>query len=100
MALQINCPFPNCDFIIPPGRPPDCCSTLLKIHLTYHESALNHTKAKKIKRPTMVGNCTAEDWTYFRARWQLYKNATKLSGEDINIQLLECLDESLRKKLE
>ena len=99
MALQISCPFPNCDFIIQAGTPPDCCSTLLKIHLTYHESTISHNKAEKIKRPAIASNATAEDWRYFTARWQLYKNATKLTGEDINIQLLECLDEHLRKNL-
>ena len=56
-------------------------------------------KAEKVKRPVISASGTSEEWTYFTQRWTEYKQATRLSGQDIIFQLLECCDEALRKDL-
>ena len=48
---------------------------------------------------TISAGGTSEEWTYFTSRWTDYKTATKVSGQDVVIQLLECCEESLRKDL-
>ena len=42
---------------------------------------------------------TMEDWKYFKSRWSEFVKATKLSGTDKIIQLLECCDDQLWKDL-
>ena len=56
-------------------------------------------KAEKVKRPCISYAGTTEDWQYFRSRWSDYVRATRLSGTDKVIQLLECCDEQLQKDL-
>ena len=59
----------------------------------------NNVKAEKVRRPSITSQGTTEDWTYFKSRWEEYKAATKLAGEDLVYQLLETCEESLRKDL-
>ena len=53
----------------------------------------------KVKRPTISLAGTSEDWKYFLCRWEDYATATKITGRDKVVQLLECCDEQLRKDL-
>ena len=52
-----------------------------------------------MKRPTISSAGTSEDWSYFQSRWGDYVKATKVTGTDKVVQLLECCDEQLRKDL-
>ena len=56
-------------------------------------------QAHRVRRPTVVGGGSSEDWNYFETRWDEYSAATKLSGSDKVLQLLECCDEQLRRDL-
>ena len=56
-------------------------------------------KVEKVRRPTVSAAGSNEDWSYFLSRWADYKAATKVTGKDCVIQLLECCDEELRKDL-
>ena len=56
-------------------------------------------KADKVRRPTVTVAGSSEKWSYFVTRWQDYKDASKITGKDVAIQLLECCDETLRKDL-
>ena len=42
---------------------------------------------------------SSEEWSYFLTRWNDYVEATKVTGRDRVMQLLECCDEQLRKDL-
>ena len=42
---------------------------------------------------------TSADWSYFQSHWKDYVDATKVTGQDKVIQLLEFCDEPLRKDL-
>ena len=77
-------------------------AALLTTHATVHASShpvVPTAKAEKVKRPCISSAGTTEDWQYFRSRWGDYVKATKLSGTDKVIQLLECCDDQLRKDL-
>ncbi|XP_021348783.1 uncharacterized protein LOC110447423 [Mizuhopecten yessoensis] len=54
---------------------------------------------EKVNRPTLSAAGSSEGWAYFRYRWSDYVSATKITGRDKVIQLLECCDEPLRKDL-
>ena len=46
----------------------------------------------------MVAELSDEDWAYFLSRWEEYKLATALTGDDVVIQLMECCCEQLRRE--
>jgi hypothetical protein len=56
-------------------------------------------KTDKVRRPTIAGGGTTEDWQYFDTRWKEYTAATKIVGTDKVLQLLECCGEELRRDL-
>ena len=77
-------------------------AALITTHATIHalpHSAAPVTKAKKVKCPCISSAGTMEDRQYFISRWSGYVKATKLSGTDRVIQLLECCDDQLRRDL-
>ena len=77
-------------------------AALITTHATAHglpHSATPVAKAEKVKRPCISSAGTTEDWQYFTSRWSDYVEATKLSGTDKVIQLLECCDDQLRRDL-
>lgn len=102
---QIPCTAPGCEVTFLDTLPPEALGPLIALHArTAHPPAATQattpcTKAEKVRRPTISASGTSEDWLYFCQRWTEYKTATKLTGADIIIQLLECLDESLRKDI-
>ena len=104
---EIKCPAPGCETSWPSSTPSEVLLKLLEIHeRTAHppQSPLlaptaTGAKAEKVRRPVISTSKTSEEWTYFTTRWSEYKQATRLTGQDIIFQLLECCDETLRKDL-
>ena len=102
--VVVQCPFPGCNFATIDTET-DLACTLLKIHAsgahTQQEGlAVRETaRVEKVKRPTITTGGSSEDWSYFTVRWQDYVTATKITGPELVIQLLECCDEELRKDL-
>ena len=72
---------------------------LLKAHNTTHTTIQPAANVEKVKRPTIAAAGTSEEWNYFQVRWNDYVTATKITGKDKIVQLLECCDEPLRKDL-
>ena len=82
------------------------CLRLLEIHISAKHAPVknppvsaSHANAKpeKAKRPEMAAEVSDEDWAYFLSRWDEYKRATALTGDDVVIQLMECCSEELRR---
>ena len=97
----IQCPIEGCEYQTP-DVDPVVAAALITTHATVHTTPhpnVPAAKAEKVKRPCISSAGTTEDWQYFRSRWSDYVKATKLSGTDKVIQLLECCDEQLRKDL-
>jgi len=95
----VQCPIEGCSYTTA-----DLDSAIVAALLTTH--ALSHSSTpvaavppEKVKRPSISAAGSSEDWSYFQSRWNEYTRATKLSGTDKVIQLLECCDEALRKDL-
>ena len=98
---KLNCEYAACSWVSPEGE----LYTVVKL-MEMHFAA-NHkvekvakspsVKAEKAKRPEIAAEMTDEDWAYFLNRWSAYKKATSLQGEEINLQLMECCCEQLRK---
>ena len=100
----IPCTAPNCTTTFQEGLDAQVLLALIQMHdRTAHQAAAatdqQPTKAEKVRRPSITSAGTSEEFTYFQQRWQGYKLATKLQGRDIIFQLLECLEEPLRKDL-
>ncbi|XP_066924333.1 uncharacterized protein [Clytia hemisphaerica] len=100
---SVNCPVPGCNYATP-----DTEAVIVAALITAHANSTHNgpaqagqgtTKVEKVKRPTIVSSSTSEDWTYFLTRWNEYKQATRVAGREIIIQLLECCEEQLRKDL-
>ena len=75
------------------------CLGFYKIHVAaiHTDSSTATSKAEKAKRPELAPDVSEEDWSYFKARWTHYKQATGLKGVDVITQLLECCTEQLRR---
>ena len=93
----LKCEYDNCQWISAKG----CLSDIIKLYEFHmkvkHSSVQNVSKPEKAKRPELLADTSDEDWVYFKARWEEYKKATGLSGDDLIIQLMECCSESLRR---
>ena len=72
---------------------------LLSTHAISHQPGATAPSAKveRVKRPVISSAGTSEDWNYFLSRWSDYVEATKVTGKDEVLQLLECCDEELRR---
>ena len=89
----VQCPIENCEYQTP-DVDPVVAAPLIAAH-----SVVPVAKYEKVKRPCISSSGTMEDWQYFRSRWSDYVRATKLSGTDRVIQLLECCDNQLWRDL-
>ena len=97
----INCPIDGCDYATP-DVDGVVAAALITTHAITHNVAAHNVpaaKVEKVKRPSISSAGTSEDWSYFTSRWDDYVAATKVSGKDKVIQLLECCDEQLRNDL-
>ena len=98
----VQCPIAGCDYVTP-NLDASIVAALITAHATAHAPAAPQhaaaTKVEKVRRPTIAIGGSTEDWQYFTTRWKEYVSATKLTGADVVIQLLECCDEPLRKDL-
>jgi hypothetical protein len=95
-----RCPYPDCNFTTIDVTD-DLAAVMLKIHAdgAHSSSKGKPAKVETVRRPTVSAAGTSEEWSCFLTRWEEYKTATKLSGSDVVIQLLECCEEDLRKDL-
>ena len=92
-----TCPYPNCAYVTD-----SVDNAVVAIQLTVHgltHSAIATAKADKVNRPSIQTGGSSEDWQYFTRRWTGYKAATKITGTDVRVQLLECCDDHLRRDL-
>ncbi len=95
----VGCPIPGCDYVTD-DLDAAIVAALITAHSATHAREVTTTaKVEKVKRPTLSGAGTSEEWSYFISRWTDYVDATKIDGRDKVIQLLECCDEPLRKDL-
>ena len=62
---------------------------------TQHSTA----KVERVQRPIVSSTGTSEEWQYFTTRWVEYVVATRVTGCERVLQLLECCDEELHKDL-
>lgn len=86
----------------------ELAAVLLSVHSTGTHTApaaaasptlTTTAKLERVWRPTVPAAGSSEEWSYFLTRWQDYAEATKVTGKDKVVQLLECCDEQLRKDL-
>ena len=96
---RVECSFPDFSYITD-DLSPDLVLKLLDIHAGSHRVPQQPTpKIDRARRATISPAGTSEEWQYFLTRWGEYASATKISGTDIVMQLLECCDDQLRKDL-
>ena len=55
-------------------------------------------KAIKAKRPELSADVSDEDWAYFMSRWEHYKKAANVTGDNVVTQLMDCCNEQLRRE--
>ena len=94
--MAVNCPYPGCDFSTPAEMTPVMTAAVLNGHMLVH-SQVARAKPTPVKRPEITAGGTTEAWHYFTTRWRAYSTAVRLTGTDVAIQLLECLEPKLRR---
>lgn len=104
----VDCPYPGCDFQTIDASD-QLAATLLQVHASgahlntppssTTSTTTTNARVEKVRRPTISIGGSSEEWSYFQIRWKDYVTATKLTGRDLVIQLLECCDEDLRKDI-
>ena len=57
----------------------------------------NSSKAEKVRRPEISPEMSTEKWSYFETRWEVYKSACNLRGDEVLLQLRECMIDSVRE---
>ena len=82
----------------------EICLRLLEFHVAANHpstaqprSSMATAKPEKAKRPELASEMSDKNWAYFVSRWEDYKKATALQGEEVVIQLMECCCEQLRR---
>ena len=97
-----RCPVPACEFVTADVSD-ELATMMFKLHYEGSHNAPQQRppKQESVRRPTIAQavDGTSEEWSYFLQRWKDYKKATRLTGGDVVIQLLECCEEDLRKDL-
>ena len=89
----VKCPIPGCEYVTG-DLDAVIVAALITTHCTTH--ATDHSaKVEKVKRPIISTAGSSEEWSYFKSRWSDYVDATKITGRDKVVQLLECCDEQL-----
>ena len=75
-------------------------AVLLSTHAISHQPGATASSAmtERVKRPVIASAGTSDDWNYFLSRWNDYVEATRVTGKDEVLQLLECCDEELRRR--
>nr|KAG5693450.1 hypothetical protein BaRGS_022337 [Batillaria attramentaria] len=96
----VACPIPGCDYVTA-DLDAAIVAALITAHTTTHTHGATAAAAKvnRVKRPVISTAGPSEEWSYFLSRWSDYIDATKVTGRDQALQLLECCDEPLRKDL-
>ncbi|XP_021365018.1 uncharacterized protein LOC110457888 [Mizuhopecten yessoensis] len=95
----VACPITDCDYVTD-DLDATIVAALITAHSAVHIPKREHAaKVEKVKRPTLSAAGSSEESAYFQSRWSDYVSATKITGRDKVIQLLECCDEPLRKDL-
>ena len=95
----VQCPIPDCTYETGEHDAAIVAALLTAYSMTHAHASHSAAKVEKVKRPTISAAGTHEEWAYFTSRWDEYVAATKITGRDVVIQLLECCDEALRKDL-
>ena len=98
----VECPIESCDYVTP-----DLDATIVAALITAHANAVHTSspnqqgaaKVERVKRPSISSAGTSEEWQYFTTRWGEYVAATRVTGKERVLQLLECCDDELRKDL-
>ena len=98
-----KCPFPECTYETDDVED-ELAAVLLTVHsnsphLLITTSTQPTAKIERIRRPTLSSAGASDDWSYFPSLWNGYTTATKITGKDEVLQLLECCDEQLHKDL-
>ena len=95
----IACPIPNCTYATD-DVDAIIAVALLNTHAIIHAPTPSTNaaaaKVERVKRPTVTSAGSSEEWDYFLVRWRDCVEATKVTGKDRTIQLLECCDDQLR----
>ena len=93
-----TCEFGRCEWKLDTDNL-ETYATLYKIHVSAtHAQPTSNAKAEKAKRPELASDVSDEDWSYFTSRWDHYKKAANVTGDDVVTQLMECCNEQLRRE--
>ena len=91
---RVECSAPGCEYVTPENLPNyDLVTTHLQLHAnTVHAAPVAapglaqqvpSAKVDKRPRPDVTLDMTEHDFRFFESEWELYKRATKISGQTL-----------------
>lgn len=97
----IPCGFPGCDYVTGDYSAAVVSAILINHTATHTNPSVEQTSAKveKVRRPTITAGITNQQWIFFHSKWVEYRDATKIKGRELIIQLIECCDDALQVNL-
>ena len=90
----VKCPFLGCEYTTDDLDPAIVAELITAHSITHAPGPITAAKVERVKRPVISAAGSSEEWTYFTYRWTEYVDATKVTGRDKVVQLLECCDET------
>ena len=105
--MKLQCSVPDCTYETDDLTDASLLTALLNLHATTHAKPApaaetanappeGPPRIRELKRPTISLAGNSEQWAYFETRWGEYRDGSRLTGQDVVIQLLECCSEDLR----
>ena len=100
--MKLPCSWTGCAYVTP-----DLADALAVQMIGYHADthkppppapqALAPAPAvrEKVKRPSIEAGSSLEKWTYFKSRWNRYKQLANIDDNIVPGHLLECCDEDI-----
>ena len=107
---RVECSDPDCDYLTPENLPTyDLVTTHLQLHVSTVHAApapgpahgqarqVPSAKVDKRPRPEVTLDMTEHDFRFFESEWELYKRATKITGQTLVDELWSCMSPELKK---
>ena len=107
---RVECSHPDCEYLTPENLPTyDLITTHLQLHVnTVHAAPapglaqdqvqqVPSAKVDRRPRPEVSLDMTEHDFRFFESEWELYKRATKISGQTLVDELWSCMSPELKK---
>nr|XP_053655345.1 uncharacterized protein LOC128704271 [Cherax quadricarinatus] len=99
MAVSLNCEAAGCTVLKTAEDMPTCIALMQLHQKNVHDTRDTRQKPPKINPPTLQQGIGEDDWAAFTRWWEMFRNGTDLTPNQITAQLLACCEPELEAAL-